>query len=184
MRFIGVDPGVSGGLACLDADGHVVEACAMPETEHDILEKIVSMRGPITEECVGVIERVWSSPQQGVKSAFTFGRSYGGLRMAMLAAGIQFEEVLPHRWQSTLGCGTGGGKLGERDATAAKNRTKQHAQGWFLGVKVTHATADALLLAEYARRVARGMVVPTSGVSSGKARARRPKVSGQRTSLF
>jgi len=180
MRFIGIDPGVSGGLACLDDDGSVIDARKMPETERDVLDLIVSLRGDPSEVVRGVIERVRSSPQMGVTSAFTFGRSYGGLRMALLAAGVSFEEVLPHAWQTALGCRTGGGKLGERDQTAAKNKTKSHAQGWFAGVKITHATADALLLAEYVRRVERGMI----GVVSGKARATRPRRVAESTSLF
>ena len=54
-----------------------------------------------------------------------------------------FEEVAPQVWQKVLGC------LSRGD----KNVTKAKAQQLFPAIKVTHAIADALLLAEYARRV-------------------------------
>lgn len=138
-RYIGVDPGKGGGIACIHADGTVELAVKMPETERDILDTLLAC-------CVGaqaVIEFVRSSPQMGVTSAFSFGRGYGGLRMALVAACIPFDEVVPRRWQGVMGCLTKGDK----------NVSKRKAQELFPTVKVTHALADALLLAEYARRL-------------------------------
>jgi hypothetical protein len=88
------------------------------------------------------IELVHSSPQMGVKSAFTFGNGFGHLEMALTAAGIPFERVRPQVWQKALGCLTKGDK----------NVSKRRAQELFPQLKVTHATADALLIAEYGRR--------------------------------
>ncbi len=64
----------------------------------------------------------------------------------LIASRIPFEEVTPQKWQKTLSC------LSRGD----KNITKAKAQQLFPGLRVTHATADALLIAEYARRHARG----------------------------
>jgi hypothetical protein len=75
----------------------------------------------------------------GVKSAFTFGNGFGHLEMALTAAGIPFERVRPQVWQKALGCLTKGDK----------NITKRKAQEMFPGIKVTHATADSLLIAHY-----------------------------------
>jgi hypothetical protein len=78
-------------------------------------------------------------------SAFTFGRGFGGLEMALTAAGIPYRTVLPLVWQlRIIGAGTKGNK----------NLSKAHAGRLFGGeVKVTHAIADALLIAEYGRVV-------------------------------
>ena len=46
---------------------------------------------------------------------------------------------MPQVWQKALGCMTGGDK----------NVTKRRAQELFPGHKITHATADALLIAHY-----------------------------------
>lgn len=178
MRYLGIDPGVSGGLACLDEDGSVIEVQRMPETDGDLLAMIVMMRGDAAQ---AMLERVRSSPRMGSSAAFTFGQGYGRLRMALLACGVPFAEVMPRRWQMALGCHMAGlGKFGERDDVAAKNHTKGYAQSWFPRVKVTHAVADALLIAEYARRLGRGMittVVADGGGRRGQTRARRKEVN-------
>jgi hypothetical protein len=77
----------------------------------------------------------------GVKSAFTFGQGYGRLEMALTAANVPFKRVTPQVWQKSMKCLTGGDK----------NISKGRAQEMFPSLKITHATADALLIAEYAR---------------------------------
>jgi hypothetical protein len=79
----------------------------------------------------------------GVVSAFTFGNGYGHLEMALTAAGIPFERVRPQAWQKAMGCMSKGDK----------NVTKAKAQELFPHLKITHATADACLIAEYGRRL-------------------------------
>lgn len=56
---------------------------------------------------------------------------------------IPFDEVAPVKWQTAMQCRTGGDK----------NISKRRASELFPGVRLTHAIADALLLAEYARRL-------------------------------
>ena len=95
------------------------------------------------------IEKVSSSPQMGVTSAFTFGRGYGFLRGLLTAYNYPFEEVLPRKWQASFGM-----KKGKDESnTQWKNRLKGKAQQLFPHLKVTLATADALLIAEYGRRL-------------------------------
>ena len=69
--------------------------------------------------------------------------------MALIAAGIPFEEVIPRTWQKGVGI-TPRGK-GETK-TRFKNRLKAKASQLFPKVNVTLATADALLIAEFCRR--------------------------------
>jgi Holliday junction resolvasome RuvABC endonuclease subunit len=140
MIYIGIDPGVGGGLAAIDSTSAVHSAIAMPETERDVLDWISRWNAT---PALAVLERVRSSPQMGVVSAFTFGRGYGALRMALTAARIPFDEVLPRTWQTLLFCLTKGDK----------NVTKLRAQALFPSQQITHATADALLLAAYCRRI-------------------------------
>lgn len=156
--YIGLDPGTGGGLAALTADGKVVHAQRMPETPRDVLDALRFMC-PAPERARAVLEFVRSSPQMGVVSAFTFGCGYGGLRMALAAVGIAYEEATPQKWRKALGCSSQRKKFGERDATEAKNVTKAKAQQLFPFAKVTHAVADALLIAEYARRTDQGSLL-------------------------
>ncbi len=132
----GIDPGASGGLAYVCGD--FVKAWKMPDTEADIWEvvKLLSQHSKLI-----VLEKVSSMPAQGVASTFKFGMSYGGLRMALAAAGARREFVTPAKWQGDLKCRTKGNK----------NITKTKAQELWPNLRITHAIADALLLAEYGR---------------------------------
>lgn len=140
--IIGIDPGKSGGISMV-LDRHSVRATKMPDTEADIFAVLedCKQRGPVF--CY--IEKVHSMPKQGVKSTFTFGQNYGFLRGCLISLGIPFEEVTPQKWQKALSCQSKGDK----------NVTKAKAQQLFPQVKITHAIADALLIAEYGRRIER-----------------------------
>ena len=144
--IIGVDPGANGGIAWI-TDG---KACVekMPDTLQDLWDLIRDITNHPRSSLDGrkykaYIEQVSSSPQMGVVSAFSFGRGYGNLEMALTAAGISFERVRPQVWQKALGCMTKGDK----------NVSKRKAQELFPGRKITHATADALLIAHYGTRI-------------------------------
>jgi Holliday junction resolvasome RuvABC endonuclease subunit len=133
-RYLGIDPGKNGGLAIVGSDGSAI-ATRMPATERDIYDWLNDRPRPSH----AVLEKVHSTPQMGVKSAFTFGRGYGSLVMVLTAWGIPFTEVTPAKWQRHLGCLTKGDK----------NVTKARAQQLYPELPITHATADALLIARY-----------------------------------
>jgi crossover junction endodeoxyribonuclease RuvC len=140
--YIGIDPGVSGGIAVV-GDGE--QYLGPPRlklkdaTELDIAAFLAYIN---VDTAFAVIEQVSSSPQMGVVSAFTFGQSYGFLRGLLSALAIPFVPVRPQKWQKAMGCMSKGDK----------NVTKAKAQQLYPGEKITHATADALLLATYCRQ--------------------------------
>jgi hypothetical protein len=139
MTTIGIDPGTNGAIAWI-TDGRVcVEK--MPDTLQDLWELMadISCGHGAAHQCRAYLEQVHSSPQMGVKSAFTFGNGFGHLEMALTAAGIPFERVRPQVWQKAMGCMTKGDK----------NVSKRRSQELFPSIKVTHAIADALLIASY-----------------------------------
>ena len=122
----------------------------MPATMRDLADMIVvhssiyrAQKFPI----FAYVEKVHSSPQMGVTSAFTFGQGYGALLMLLTCKGIPFEQVTPQKWQKAMGCMSKGDK----------NVTKRRAQELFPNLKITHATADALLIGEYGRRLRAGI---------------------------
>jgi crossover junction endodeoxyribonuclease RuvC len=137
MKILGLDPGKSGGLAVV-GDGSA-DASKFGATERDIWDAIRMAAGACD---FAYIERVGAFPGQGVSSTFKFGQSYGFLRACLVAAGIPFEAVTPAKWQRSLAC------LSKGD----KNVTKAKAQELFPALTITHAIADALLIAEYGRR--------------------------------
>lgn len=143
MNILGIDPGKSGGIALFSGG---VEAEQMPDTERDI-HRLVN--GFAARADHAYIEQVHAMPGQGVTSMFNFGANYGGLRMVLIASYIPFESVPPAKWQREFGLPT----LKKAGSNAAKkNAHKAKAQELFPSIRVTHAIADALLIAEWGRR--------------------------------
>jgi hypothetical protein len=142
MIFLGIDPGASGGVAVLD-DGEYWLCAKMPDTPHELARLLREVTDdPAGAEAFAVVERVSAMPGQGVSSTFKFGASFGLIQGVLAAVGIPYELVSPGVWQKAMGC------LSKGD----KNVTKAAALRRFPQVKVTHAVADALLLADFARR--------------------------------
>ena len=150
--FIGIDPGKSGAIAFIDYSTGESWSFNLKCTDKDIAEGVrdalFTQEGGAAD-AFAVIEKVHSSPQMGVKSAFSFGQSFGKLEMVLNCFGVKFEYVSPSKWQGDMKCRTKGDK----------NITKAAAQRLFPEIKITHANADALLLAEYAKRIELGRIV-------------------------
>jgi len=152
MICIGIDPGKGGGIASVDENSNVLRVDPMPLTLADTYMALIAHKsrqrdhaGPV--KCV--MEWVSASPQMGVVSAFTFGRGFGNLEAFLLAAEIPTDLTTPAKWQRDLQCQTGGNK----------NISKARAQQVFPSLaKITHAIADALLIAEWCRRKECGLL--------------------------
>lgn len=162
--YLGVDPGASGGLALLtvrDGSPASVLTAPMPATDRDVWEWIGNNTFMDLEDLdmpTASIEKVGgyiAGQKQPGSAMFKFGASYGGLRMALTAAGIPFEEVTPQKWQKGLGIAP---RRGNEGKTAWKNRLKAHAQGLYPFARMTLAVCDALLIATYCWRKSEGKV--------------------------
>jgi hypothetical protein len=157
--YIGIDPGKSGGLACLNG-GSPFSVEAMPPTDADVLNWFNSQNG-VNQQCwvvFAVLEKVGGYLRGNAhpgSAMFNFGANYGALRMALTAAGIPFEEVMPGVWQRGLGIPP---RKKTENKGKWKNRLRAKAQQLFPGVKVTLATCDALLIAEFCRRKHEGLL--------------------------
>ena len=154
--WIGIDPGNSGGIAvlCKDHQNTQLTLDLLPinlkrVTEKDVATFLVSFSRPGTH-CF--IEKVGAyavgGRRQGGKSMFTFGQSYGFLRGLLIAMHIPFEAVTPQSWQKHFSLI----RKGRETQTEKKNRHKGKAEELYPAVPFTHATADALLIAEFCRR--------------------------------
>ena len=147
--YIGIDPGANGAIAFINAirpDDVLVSVLPVKKTHVSILASCLEDVGD--KDSFAMIELVHSMPGQGVRSSFNFGVSFGMLEGFIIASGVPYDRVSPQKWQKEFGLY----KLPDETKTAKKNRHKELAQELFPTLKVTHATADALLIAEYARR--------------------------------
>lgn len=149
MIYIGIDPGKNGAIVAIHQTrlgrSRVVLAEPMPDSLDGILRALSLAQGLHAPKVRAFLEDVHSMPGQGVVSSFTFGRGLGHLEMALTAYSIDYKMVAPQVWQRVMNCKTAGDK----------NVTKRLAQKLFPKLTVTHAIADALLIAEYNRRMGR-----------------------------
>jgi hypothetical protein len=125
----------------------------IPKKERDIWYHLYSLPGEL-EELAVVIEKVGGyvgGVGQPGSAMFNFGMSYGGLRAFVIALGVpeeRFDDVTPQVWMSRLGLPP---RKKSQSKTEWKNQLKSVAQALYPETKITLATADAVLIAEYAR---------------------------------
>lgn len=149
MYYIGIDPGMDGGLCWLAEDSkgkpRVISLNPMPDTESGIIRWVVNLGVKnIARIC---IEQVHAMPGNGVTGMFKFGINYGGLRMCLLAKDLAFDAVSPQKWQKTLGIPP---KKSTEKPSQWKNRLKEFAKDLYPTQDgITLKTCDALLIAHY-----------------------------------
>jgi len=158
--FIGIDPGQTGAVAALDEEGKVLGVCDTPiltikknkGTRHELdRPAMVTIIYRITQDGPSVyaaIERVNSMPGQGVASSFSFGMGYGIWLGILTSLHIPHDLVHPTRWKKVMLDSMG------KNKDASRIRAKElFGNQVDLSLKKHHGRADALLLAEYRRRI-------------------------------
>ena len=139
--YIGIDPGKKGALAIIDGENVSV----IPFDEDTYIQELhIASKLP----CVCCLERVGAMPGQGVTSMFSFGTNFGFIQGVLQAYHIPFELVTPQKWKKEFG-------------VSGKNESVTVCKRLFPGVsllatekcrKDSDGMAEALLMAEYARR--------------------------------
>ena len=136
MKFLGIDPGKSGGWAILSDEGYLIREG----------KNVEDLRGLSLRRTLCLLEQVGASPQMSRSAAFTFGAEYGRW-LGFL--GWDAELVTPQKWQHYY-TKTGYRHLLEGvQGPERKRNLRTIAQEVFPDVKVTLQNADALLIANY-----------------------------------
>jgi hypothetical protein len=152
--YLGIDPGKTGAGVLVDQRGLMVDSFRF--AKHTLEETdawLAELRGG---GHVAALEKVASSPQMGVRSAFSFGRSLGQIEALLVSSGIRIVRVAPRTWQKTFGIQPRRKKPNPETQTQFKKRVRALAEERFPGHIKTADLADAALLAEWCRRDARG----------------------------
>jgi len=180
--YLGIDPGSNGGVAAITdrssvrfPSTHTTEWFTGMNSRNDLAE---FLRSFALNSRFAVVELNNSSPQMGVVSAMTFGRNCEQPSAMLSALSIPYEEVRPQEWQrylqipprrkaiisrkKTKGKDARRCRVGETD-TQWKDRLRAKAQQMFPGIDlwqqnktIQRAVCDALLIAEYCRRIYSG----------------------------
>jgi len=149
MIFVGIDPGKQGSIAYLVNSSIKVIATPIVEKEYDIVAmKNILLDINKNDEVFCVLERAQPMPKQGVVSMFSFGKGYGIWLALLVSLGLKFQIVHSRTWTRKMLEGSPGvGK--ERAFNVARNLFPS----WQPKFKKEYQYADAILLAEYARRI-------------------------------
>jgi crossover junction endodeoxyribonuclease RuvC len=137
---LGVDPGITGGIAFLFANRVVAEdiPTAGGEVDVDTLVRRVREMQP----ALAIIERANAMPKQGVSSTFKYGVAYGSLRAVVALSNVPYRLVTPATWK----------KYFRLDADKEKSRALA-IQLWpgcdYFALKKHHGRAEAALIARY-----------------------------------
>jgi len=108
MKIIGIDPGLSGGIAVLENNKveEVYDMPVMPEGKKNKrqlnsaqLVKLLKNNIQDKEKTAVVVEQVNAMPGQGVTSMFNFGQTFGAIKGVCAALGLPIFFVRPSKWK-------------------------------------------------------------------------------------
>lgn len=142
---MGIDPGVTGGIAFLWPDDRIV-AIDIPIVDGEVNVDELLTEIKLCSPRVAVVERASSRPGQGVSSTFKYGQAYGALRACCATLKIPHHLVSPTKWKKHF----------------ALDKDKEKSRGLAIrlwpgakcfGRKKDHGRAEAALLAKYGRDV-------------------------------
>jgi len=150
---IGMDPGLSGGLAAVTPEGLQLRTMPVYEADKrcfiDEREVVRWLTDHALQGALVFIEAVHAMPKQGVTSMFTFGTGWGQLRGICAGLGLPYELVRPQEWQRAMLSGQPPGSeylVASRLWPLAEWRASERAK------KPHSGLVDAALIAEFGRR--------------------------------
>jgi crossover junction endodeoxyribonuclease RuvC len=166
MIYIGIDPGLNGAVGVVDLGaGNCEPKLFVYDTPTVLVEGGKTRRKYLTSamalliesyknrsDVLAILENVHSMPSQGVSSSFCFGEGKGMWEGILAAYNVPTELVSPQRWKKEIMADQGKEKSAARfKAMALFPNLADHLK------LVKHdGRAEALLLAEYGRRLRKG----------------------------
>jgi hypothetical protein len=162
MRIIAVDCGLTGALASLDESGELRYFADLPVAQSGSVKwidggKLLTMlfKARAGEPGRVFIEQTGPMPKLGIMAASSKGLTLGSVLAIVQVAQLPIELVSPMRWKRALGLVMPKATDGEKKAASL-----QKARLLFPKAKLDrvcdHNRAEAMLIAEYARRFALG----------------------------
>ena len=155
MRIIGIDPGLSGGIAILD-DLKIYDIFDMPimsegkknknQLNSAQLVNILNKHVLKKENTFVIVEQVSAMPGQGVTSMFNFGHTFGSIKGICAALGLPIFYVRPAKWKKHFELINS-----SKDASRTKVIEMYPSISSRLTKKKDVNKADAILIARYFR---------------------------------
>jgi len=108
MKIIGIDPGLSGGIAVMENNKvlNIFDMPVMPEGKKNKrqlnsaqLSILIKENIKSNENVAIVVEQVNAMPGQGVTSMFNFGQTFGAIKGICAALELPIFFVRPSKWK-------------------------------------------------------------------------------------
>jgi len=145
IRTVGIDPGLTGAIVCLDPEARIVAIADMPSLDGKVsgslLADILREAHVRPDETTVVVENVHTMPGQGVASGFKFGRTVGVIDGVTGALGLPTVYVSPQVWKRKMGLSS--------DKKACRGRAIDMWPSWraWFGRAKDDGRAEAALIA-------------------------------------
>jgi crossover junction endodeoxyribonuclease RuvC len=166
--YIGIDPGLTGAVAAIYQGGYQVWDAPTLETKTrrypcvELMASLIeSIRGEF-DEAVAAVERAQSAPQQGIASTFNYGVGYGMWLGVLAASNVKTLKPRPQEWMAWVFSDHGTPNLDKKERS--RRRAIQLFPEADLDLKRHHGRAEALLIAEWSRRVGWSMATSNRAV--------------------
>ena len=145
-KYIGIDPGKSGGLVVIDETGNA-KAYKCPEKVLDMSLLFQNAIGSTAPDNIKLLmERVWARPSNATRAAFTYGVNYGQWLGISSSHEIKMNTVIPTEWIRWIVCPKA------LKSVIRKRWLKEKAKELYPEIKrVTLKTSDAILITRYAK---------------------------------
>lgn len=154
--FLGLDPGsISGAIAWIITDKNnliiTINAQRFKDlTEPEIFHQLKKLKELVPDNAIfAVLEKVNVFPGQGIVSSGKFMRNYGMLEAWLISLEIPYQLKTSMTWIKSFGMK----KNKTENQSQWKKKLKQRAQELFPLMKINTETADAILIAEFCRRI-------------------------------
>lgn len=152
MLIFGADPGKTGGIVAIEADGGWINNYWPMSQFCDAIEESILERKK-QNKILWVVEKAQAMPKNGAVSMFTYGTGYGKLLGALEVTRSFYKLVSPRTWTKELFQGQIAvleGKL--RNIKACKLLAPEFCEAITKRTKPDMGLVDAYLIAEYGRR--------------------------------
>ena len=161
MIYIGIDPGKSGAVAAINGTEvklYDTPVARIKDSKNDYIPsamaKIIWDLIPPSKQVFVVLEKVHAMPGQGVSSMFSFGEGLGLWKGIIAAYSLPYELVAPQTWKKAMMADM---PRDNKDASRiVATRLFPNAVD-MLSRKKDDGRAEALIMAEYGRRLQKGV---------------------------
>lgn len=126
MLYLGIDPGISGGIVMIDKNLMIIEQFIMPISDKEIdvlkLTDILShCKNVADDEMLIILEEVHAIFNASSKSTFSFGQNFGLIKSSIYLSKTPFIMIQPKKWQKIAHEGINANlKAKEKSRLAAK----------------------------------------------------------------